>query len=199
MKIVLATGNAGKLAEMTRMLQGYDAEVVRQGHLGIDSPAETGLTFVENALIKARHCAERSGLPAVADDSGLAVPALGGEPGIYSARYAGSDAGDAANIERLLAELSERGQGDRRGTFHCVMVYLRHAADPAPVIAHGSWTGRIVETPRGHHGFGYDPVFEDPELGQTAAELDAPAKDARSHRGQALRALIQGIAAEVAG
>ncbi len=199
MRIVLATGNAGKLAEMTRMLEDYRAEVVSQGHLGIDSPAETGLTFVENALLKARHCAEQSGLPAIADDSGLAVPALGGEPGIYSARYAGSDAGDAANIERLLAELRERGHGDRRGTFHCVMVYLRHGADPAPVIAHGSWTGQIVETPRGQHGFGYDPIFEDPELGRTAAELDAPEKDARSHRGQALRGLLQGLAAEMAG
>ncbi|MFP4129949.1 MAG: RdgB/HAM1 family non-canonical purine NTP pyrophosphatase [Halorhodospira sp.] len=202
MRIVLATGNAGKLAELTRMLAGCGVggvEVVSQGELGLGSPVETGVTFVENALLKARHCAERSGLPAVADDSGLAVPALGGEPGVYSARYAGPEADDAANNRKLVAELAARGGGDRRATFHCVMVYLRHAADPAPLIAHGSWHGQIVEAPRGTQGFGYDPLFEDPELGRTGAELEAPEKDARSHRGQALRALVDGIAAEVRG
>lgn len=199
MRIVLATGNAGKLAELSRMLDGHGIEVVSQGQLGLGSAAETGVTFVENALLKARHCAAQSGLPAVADDSGLAVPALGGEPGVYSARYAGADADDAANNRKLLAELAARGGGDRRATFHCVMVYLRHAEDPAPWIAHGRWEGHIVEAPRGVHGFGYDPLFEDPALGRTSAELDAPEKDARSHRGQALRALIAGIAAEVGG
>ncbi len=196
MRMVLATGNAGKLAELTRMLEGYGVEVVSQAYLGIDPPVETGVTFVENALLKARHCAEHSGLPAAADDSGLVVPALDGEPGVYSARYAGPEGDDAANNRKLLAELAAC-DGDRRATFHCVMVYLRHGADPAPLIAHGSWHGSIAEAPRGTQGFGYDPLFEDPELGRTGAELDAPEKDARSHRGQALRALIDGLAAEL--
>ena len=199
MRWVLATGNAGKLAELSRMLEGYPVEVLSQREVGVGSPAETGLTFVENALIKARHCAEHSGLPAVADDSGLTVPALGHEPGVRSARYAGEDADDAANNRKLLAELAERGGGDRRATFHCVMVYLRHAADPAPVIAHGTWSGQIASGPRGENGFGYDPLFEDPELGLTGAELGDSDKDARSHRGKALRSLVEGVAPELPG
>ena len=197
MRVVLATANAGKLAEMTRMLSELQVEVVSQLELQLASPAETASTFIENALIKARSCAEQSGLPAIADDSGLAVPALAGEPGVRSARYAGDEANDPANNRKLLDELTARGGGDRRATFHCVMVYLRHASDPAPLLAHGQWEGHIVEAPRGGQGFGYDPLFEDPELGRTAAELDAPEKDARSHRGQALRALLAGIEAEV--
>ncbi len=197
MRLVLATGNAGKIAELARMLGGRDVDVVSQGSLEIGSAPEGAGTFVENALLKARHCAESSGLPAVADDSGLVVPALGGDPGVRSARYAGLDGDDAANNRKLLDELAKRAPGDRRATFHCVMVYLRYAADPAPLIAHGAWNGQVVEKPRGDNGFGYDPLFEDRELGRTAAELDAPEKDGRSHRGKALRQLIDGINAEL--
>ncbi|MBK1735289.1 non-canonical purine NTP pyrophosphatase, RdgB/HAM1 family [Halorhodospira abdelmalekii] len=189
-RLVLATGNAGKLAELARMLEGAGIEVLSQRALGIEPVAETGLTFVENALIKARHVAEQSGLPAVADDSGLAVAALDGAPGLYSARYAGEPCDDAANNRRLLAELASCTAQEREATFHCVMVYLRHPLDPAPLISHGRWHGRITERPRGEHGFGYDPLFEDRELGLTAAQLSAAEKDARSHRGQALRALV---------
>lgn len=195
MKLVLATGNPGKLTELARMLDSSGIEVVGQKALNISSPAEDALTFVENALIKARHVAAQSALAAVADDSGLVVPALGGEPGVFSARYAGQQGDDAANNRLLLDKLVDVAGERRQAAFHCVMVYLRHADDPAPLIAHGMWHGRIGETPRGTNGFGYDPLFEDVQMGVTAAEMDAADKDQRSHRGQALRALVGQISA----
>lgn len=193
MRVVLASGNAGKVEELSRQLAGTGIELVSQRALGLGGAAETAVTFVENALLKARHTAEGSGLPAIADDSGLAVDALDGAPGVYSARYAGPEGDDAANNQRLLRELSGLPAERRGAAFHCVLVYLRHAADPAPLIAHGLWRGRIAEAPRGANGFGYDPLFVVPELGCTAAELEAAEKDARSHRGQALRALSRAL------
>lgn len=190
MRLVLATGNHGKLAELSRMLVGSGIEVLSQKDWAIDSPLEDAATFVENALIKARHVAQHSGLPAVADDSGLVVPVLGGEPGVYSARYAGNQGDDYANNQRLLAELTGVEPERRQASFHCAMVYLRSAQDPAPLIAHGVWHGYIVDSPRGTNGFGYDPLFADSHLGLTAAELDAGSKDERSHRGRAWRDLV---------
>lgn len=190
MRLALATSNPGKLAEVERMLAGTGIEVLGQKELDIESPPEGGATFVENALLKARHVAQRSALPAVADDSGLVVPALDGQPGVHSARYAGRHGDDAANNRRLLEELTGLAREQRGAAFHCVMVFLRHADDPVPLIAHGAWWGYVVDTPRGTNGFGYDPLFEDPQLGSTAAQLSADRKDERSHRGQALRELV---------
>jgi XTP/dITP diphosphohydrolase len=189
---VLATGNAGKLAELTALLAdaGLDVRVTAQSDLKISAPPETGTTFVENALLKARHAARVSGLPAIADDSGLVVPALGGAPGVRSARYAGERADDRANIAKLLGALEAPGL-DRAAKFYCVLVALEHCDDPAPLIAAGAWAGQIARAPRGNGGFGYDPVFLDPTLGRTAAELGAAEKNRVSHRGTALRALIE--------
>lgn len=189
---VLATSNRGKVAELSALLAeaALDVRVVAQSELGIDSPAETGTTFVENALLKARHAARASGLPAIADDSGLVVDALGGAPGVRSARFAGDDANDAANIGKLLEQLSD-ARLDRTARFHCVLVALDDPDDAAPLIAFGSWAGRIARAPRGAGGFGYDPVFFDPALNCTAAELDAATKNRVSHRGTALRALVE--------
>ena len=189
MRIVLASHNPGKLAEMRAILAGFDLEPVAQGDLGIDDIEETGATFVENALLKARHAAQASGLPALGDDSGLCVGALGGAPGLYSARYAGRHGDAAANIAKLLAALGGVPQDARGAHFHCTIVLLRSAVDPAPLIAEGRWNGRILETPRGDGGFGYDPVFLDPALGRTAAELDPATKGRVSHRGLALARL----------
>ncbi|HUO69081.1 MAG TPA: RdgB/HAM1 family non-canonical purine NTP pyrophosphatase [Gammaproteobacteria bacterium] len=188
---VLATGNRGKLAELRSLFRdaGLDLELVAQTDLGIDSAPEEGATFIENALAKARHAARASGLPAIADDSGLCVDALGGEPGVRSARYAGDAADDRANILKLLDALRSVS-GDQRGAgFYCVLVALRSADDPAPLIASGEWRGRVAAEPRGAGGFGYDPVFVDPATGLTAAELGPAAKNLVSHRGQALNAL----------
>jgi|SRR5690606_12204751 XTP/dITP diphosphohydrolase len=194
--IVLASGNAGKVREIRRMLAELDLEVIPQRELGIDPAPETAPTFVENALIKARHASAASGRPAIADDSGLEVDALDGAPGVHSARYAGAGADDAANVAKLLAALAPVPDARRRARFRCVMVYLRHAADPAPVIAQGTWAGRIGHAVRGQNGFGYDPVFVVPECGCTAAELPPEVKNRLSHRGQALRALVAALAAE---
>jgi XTP/dITP diphosphohydrolase len=187
---VLATGNRGKLAELARLFvdAALDLRVTPQSELGVDAPREPGATFVENALTKARHAARATGLPAIADDSGLVVAALGGAPGVRSARYAGEAADDRANIAKLLAAL-EAPSLDRAARFHCVLVALEHADDPAPLLATGSWAGEIARAPRGTGGFGYDPVFFDVALGRTAAELDADVKNRVSHRGKALRAL----------
>jgi len=193
-KVVLATGNKGKVTELSAMLAPYAMSVIPQSLLGVSDADETGLTFVENALIKARHAAHITGLPAIADDSGLAVNALGGAPGIYSARYAGANATDAGNIDKLLAELATVPMAQRHAAFHCVLVYLRHAADPTPVICHGSWAGYIALTRSGNAGFGYDPVFYVPALEKTAAQLLPAEKQQLSHRGQALRALVQHLA-----
>lgn len=191
-RCVLATSNRGKVAELSALLAeaGLDVLVIAQGELGIESPAETGSTFVENALLKARHAARASGLPAIADDSGLVVDALDGAPGVRSARFAGDDANDAANIGKLLEQLSD-ARLDRTARFHCVLVALDEPEDAAPLIASGSWLGRIALAPRGAGGFGYDPVFFDPRLNCTAAELEPATKNRVSHRGTALRALIE--------
>ncbi|HEY4583588.1 MAG TPA: RdgB/HAM1 family non-canonical purine NTP pyrophosphatase [Lysobacter sp.] len=199
MKVVVATGNTGKLAEFERLLAPLGIECVPQGELGIGDVDETGLSFVENALLKARHAARISGLPALADDSGLCVDALGGAPGLYSARYAGALADPAANIAKLLDALDGRPDAERGAYFHAVIVLLRDACDPRPLIAEGSWAGRILEAPRGAGGFGYDPVFLDPALGRSAAELDPDTKARLSHRGRAVDALRARLAAWRAG
>lgn len=190
-KIVLATGNKGKVAELSAMLAPFDLQVIPQTELQVSDAAETGLTFVENALIKARHAALITGLPAIADDSGLAVQALGGAPGIYSARYAGESATDKLNYQKLLQALTDVPAQQRQAAFHCVLVYLQHAEDPTPLICHGSWQGEIALTSSGDAGFGYDPVFYVPALQKTAAQLLPQEKQQFSHRGQALRQLVQ--------
>lgn len=193
MNFVLASGNAGKLAEM-RSLLGDRVTWVAQGELGIDDAEETGLTFVENAILKARHASRLSGRPALGDDSGLCVDALGGAPGLYSARYAGTHGDSAANIAKLLDALRSVPDDARGAHFHCAIALLRSADDPAPLIAEGRWHGRVLTAPRGNGGFGYDPVFLDPQHGLSAAEFDAATKNRISHRGQALerlRALLQ--------
>jgi XTP/dITP diphosphohydrolase len=194
-RIVIASGNPGKLAEIARLLAPLGIDVVAQGALNVVDAEETGTTFEENALIKARHASAETGLAAIADDSGLAVDALGGRPGVYSARYAGSDASDTDNVTKLLAELD--GVVNRAAAFHCVACFVEPAAENA-LIGRGAWHGEILTAPRGAGGFGYDPVFLDPETGRSAAELEAFEKDARSHRGQALRALVEALAARAA-
>ena len=188
-RIVLASGNPGKIVEMRAILADLDIELVAQSTLGIEDAAETGTTFVENALLKARHAARLSGLPALGDDSGICVDALDGAPGLYSARYAGAHGDAAANITKLLNALRGIPENQRSAHFHCTIVMLRSASDPAPLIAEGRWHGRILEAPRGEQGFGYDPVFFDPALGASAAELDAATKNRISHRGRALAQL----------
>ncbi|MEC5321058.1 RdgB/HAM1 family non-canonical purine NTP pyrophosphatase [Brenneria populi subsp. brevivirga] len=192
-KVVLATGNPGKVRELAGLLADFGLDIVAQTELGVDSAEETGLTFIENALLKARHAAQITGLPAIADDSGLAVDALGGAPGIYSARYAGLDASDRQNLDKLLLALQDVPDERRGASFHCVLVYLRHAADPTPLVFHGRWDGVLARQPAGDGGFGYDPIFIVPELGKTAAELTREEKHARSHRGQALRLLLDAL------
>ena len=192
-KVVLATGNPGKVCELADLLADFGLNVVAQTDLGVGSVEETGLTFIENAILKARHAAQVTGLPAIADDSGLAVDALGGAPGIYSARYAGLEASDQQNLEKLLVTLKDVPEGKRQAQFHCVLVYLRHAADPTPLVCHGSWAGEIIRAPAGAGGFGYDPIFYVPALGKTAAELSKAEKIAVSHRGQALALLLEAM------
>lgn len=186
-RIVLASGNAGKLVEFRQLLAGSGLAIVAQGELGVSDAEETGHTFVENALIKARHAAHITGLPALADDSGLCVDALDGAPGLHSARYAGAHGDSAANNSKLLHDLA--GQTHREAFFICVLVLLRHADDPAPLIAEGRWHGRVLEIPRGPGGFGYDPLFQPDGHTASAAELDPALKNHLSHRGQALAVL----------
>ncbi len=188
-RLVLASGNAGKLAELRALLADTGIELLSSRELGIDDPAETGLTFVENALIKARHASTLSGLPALADDSGLCIDALNGAPGLISAHYAGEHGNHAANIERVLTEMRNIDDHARSAYFISVLVWLRHANDPAPLIAEGRWHGRILRVPRGHAGFGYDPIFLDPQLGLSAAELPSAEKNQLSHRALALQKL----------
>jgi XTP/dITP diphosphohydrolase len=192
-KLVIASGNAGKLREIEAMLAPLGCEVLAQAALGIADAEEPHVTFIENALAKARHAAGLSGLPALADDSGVCVPALGGEPGVHSARYAGNVAAreerDARNNDKLIAELA--AHADRRAYYYCVVVLARHADDPQPLIGEGYWWGEISAQARGGNGFGYDPHFFLPALGQTAAELDSEHKNRLSHRGQALRQLVE--------
>lgn len=188
-KLVLATSNKGKLAELQPLLADAGYALVTQGELGVADAVEDGRTFVENAILKARHASAATGLPALADDSGLVVDALGGAPGLLSARYAGVHGDSAANIAKLLAALHHVPGEARSAHFYCVLVLLRHADDPQPIIAEGSWHGRILGAPRGAGGFGYDPYFLVPEFGKTGAELGEDEKNAVSHRGQALREL----------
>ncbi len=185
-KIVLASGNLGKLRELGELLADLDVSLCNQQELGVSEVAETGLTFVENAILKARNAARHSGLPAIADDSGLEVDALQGAPGIYSARYAGPDADDARNVARLLEELDGLPAASRIARFQCLVVFLRHADDPTPIICQGTWEGRILSAPIGRNGFGYDPVFFVPGHQCSAAQLDTATKNSLSHRGQAL-------------
>jgi XTP/dITP diphosphohydrolase len=195
-RIVLASGNRGKLAEFGALLADSGFEVIAQSSLGIGDVEETGLSFVENALLKARHAAQVAGLPALADDSGLCVPALGGAPGLHSARYAGGHGDSAANNARLLRELESVPAAGRGAFFICVLVLLRHAADPAPLIAEGRWHGRILDVPRGTQGFGYDPLFLPHGQSLSAAELDPALKNRLSHRGQALARLHARLGSE---
>jgi XTP/dITP diphosphohydrolase len=192
-KVVLATGNAGKVRELADLLGDFGLDVVAQTELGVESAEETGLTFIENAILKARHAAQVTGLPAIADDSGLAVDVLGGAPGIYSARYAGVDASDQQNLEKLLATLKDVPDDQRKARFHCVLVYMRHAEDPTPLVCHGSWEGQITHEAAGQGGFGYDPIFFVPSEGKTAAELTRDEKRAISHRGRALKLLLEAM------
>ncbi len=187
-KIVLATGNQGKVREFASLFAEYGVDVVAQKELGVSDVPETGTTFVENAIIKARHAAQVTGLPAIADDSGLVVDALGGAPGIYSARYAGADATDDSNIDKLLSELE--GEPQRKDHFFCTLVFMRHADDPVPLVAQGKWQGEVLSARAGNGGFGYDPVFHVPTHGCTAAELDKVENNQISHRGNALRLLL---------
>lgn len=198
-RLVLASSNTGKLREFRRLLEPVGFDVLPQAELGIDEADEPHPTFIENALVKARHASRRSGLPALADDSGICVDALGGGPGLYSARYAGAHGDAAANIARLLAALHGVPDERRGAHFYCVLVLLTHADDPSPLIAEARWHGRILQVPRGSRGFGYDPVFFDPLLGAGAAELDAPVKNRVSHRGQALARLRELLQERVGG
>jgi len=190
MKTVLASGNTGKLAELTAILRPLGLALIAQSALGIDSPPETGATFLDNALIKARHAARESGLPSLADDSGIEVDALEGRPGVRSARFAGEGASDADNLHKLLAELHDVPMEFRQARYHCVIAYVRRHDDPEPIVAHGTWEGRIALAPKGSGGFGYDPIFLPANAHCTAAELDPAAKNEVSHRAQALRAWV---------
>lgn len=194
-RLVLATGNAGKLREMREILAPWHVDVRALSEFTREAADETGLTFVENALLKARFAASVSGLPAIADDSGLEVDALHGAPGIYSARYAGPAADDAANNARLLQDLASINDAARSARYRCAMVFLRWPEDPSPVIAQAAWEGRIGHEYRGTGGFGYDPLFLLDDGARTAAELDSDEKNRRSHRGQALRSLVAALAA----
>jgi XTP/dITP diphosphohydrolase len=195
-RVVLASANRGKLRELAALLAPLSLTLVPQQSLGITSVEESGGSFLDNALLKARHAARHAQLPALADDSGLEVDALGGAPGVWSARFAGAGASDARNLARLLEALRAVPDGRRTARYRCVIVLLRSADDARPLIAQGSWEGRIIDTPRGTGGFGYDPVFVPAGEERTAAELDAAAKNAVSHRGQALAALVAMLARE---
>ena len=190
MEIVLASSNPGKLAELEALLEPAGLHVVAQDAFGVEPPEETGATFVENALIKARAACAATGLPAIADDSGIVVDALEGAPGVRSARYAGPGASDADNVARLLEALRGVAPAARGATFVCALVRLRHARDPRPIVCEGIWEGRVLDAPRGGGGFGYDPVFFVEALGRTAAELSFAEKNRVSHRGQALAQLL---------
>jgi XTP/dITP diphosphohydrolase len=193
-RLILASSNRGKLIEIREVLAGTGIELIAQSEFGIGDAEESGTTFVENALLKARHAARSSGLPALGDDSGICVDALGGTPGLRSARYAGNHGHSAQNIAKLLDALDGVDDVQRGAHFYCTIVLLRGADDPAPLIAEGRWRGRILHAPRGDNGFGYDPVFYDPTLGKGAAELDAATKNRVSHRGQALARLRELLA-----
>ena len=191
--IVLASSNPGKVREINQLLAGLSIEVAPQSQFGVPDIEETGLSFIENALLKARNAAQHTGLPAIADDSGIEVDALNGAPGIYSARYAGVGASDQQNLDKLLEELKDVPQNLRSARFQCLMVYLRHAADPTPLICQGTWNGRILFEAQGINGFGYDPVFYVPTHDCSSAQLPPEVKNSLSHRGQALRKLLAAL------
>lgn len=188
--IVLATGNQGKVKELSALLAQHQIEIIPQSDFNVPDVAETGTTFIENAIIKARHAAKITGLPAIADDSGLEVDALNGAPGIYSARYAGSDADDQQNNQKLLNALKDVPTEKRTARFHCVLVYMRHSDDPTPIVCHGVWEGSIINEPIGEQGFGYDPLFWQADLNMTSAQLPRDLKNKLSHRGKALAELV---------
>jgi XTP/dITP diphosphohydrolase len=189
-KVVLATGNVGKVRELVSMLSGLGIAVFPQSDFAVSEVAETGSTFVENAIIKARHAARQTGLPAIADDSGLAVHALGGAPGVFSARYSGDQATDQSNIIKLLDAMVNIPKDKRQAKFLCVLVYMRHADDPTPIIFQGEWLGEITAEQQGKNGFGYDPIFWVAEQDCCSAELSAEQKNIFSHRGKALKLLL---------
>lgn len=189
--LVLASNNRGKLAEFERLLAPHGVVIYPQSKFIVDGAEETGATFRDNALLKARHAAKAANMPAIADDSGLEVDALGGAPGVYSARYAGVGATDAANNDKLLSELAGVPAERRTGRFQCVLAYVRHADDPDPVVAAGEWEGTVLTAPRGYGGFGYDPLFQPRGASLSVAEMNGEAKNSASHRGQALRVLVQ--------
>lgn len=189
-KLVLATGNQGKVKEMATLLSEFGFDVLAQSEFNVSSVAETGTTFIENAIIKARHAAKETGLPAIADDSGLEVDFLKGAPGIYSARYAGEDASDQDNLEKLLQAMTDVPEAQRTARFHCVLVLMRHENDPTPIVCHGKWEGKILTQAHGENGFGYDPIFYVPEDNCASAELDPIRKKQLSHRGKALSQLF---------
>ena len=191
MKVVIASGNSGKIHEFRAMLEPLEFEIIPQTELNVPPVAETGLTFVENALIKARHATAYTRLPAIADDSGLVVPALNGEPGIYSARYSGEHALDNQNNKKLLSNMENLPESKRQAYFYCSLVFIRHEQDPVPLIAHGQWQGSILREPRGEHGFGYDPIFYVPERHCSSAELTTEIKNQISHRALALQDLLK--------
>jgi len=194
-KIVLASNNKGKVREFGEMLSTIDMEVVPQATFNIEDADETGLTFVENAIIKARHASAIAGLPAIADDSGLEVDFLNGAPGIYSARYSGEGATDEKNLLKLLEALKDVPEEKRTARFQCVLVYMRHAEDPTPLICQGTWEGIILTEPQGGNGFGYDPIFYVPDHNCSSAQLSADEKNKLSHRGQALKKLLTALKA----
>ena len=189
-ELVLASDNQGKLKELTALLSDSGFSVVGQGDLDVTPAEETGETFIENAILKARNAARQTGHPAIADDSGIEVDALKGAPGVYSARFAGDNATDSDNVAKLLSQLTDVRSEDRKARFRCLMVYLRRADDPAPLICEGTWSGKVTLTPSGENGFGYDPVFWVPDEGCTAAELNPARKNVLSHRAQALKQLV---------
>jgi XTP/dITP diphosphohydrolase len=189
-KIVLASNNPGKVREIGQLLVDLDIEVVAQSEFNVPEIEETGLTFVENAILKARNAAHYSGLPALADDSGIEVDALNGAPGIYSARFAGAGASDAQNLQKLLTDIQAIDRAPRSARFQCLMVLMRHELDPTPLICQGTWEGQIIDTPQGDNGFGYDPIFYVPEEKCTSAQLPPERKNALSHRGKALQCLL---------
>lgn len=192
-KIVLASGNAGKLREFQQLLAGVGFDVVAQSDFNLSGVEETGTTFVENAIIKARHACRETGLPAIADDSGIEVDALNGRPGVYSARYSGTGATDESNNQKLLEELSDVPAEKRTARYHAVLAYMHHADDPTPILCHGTWEGIILTEPRGQGGFGYDPLFFVPTHNCASAELDKTEKNRISHRGKAMQELLQKI------
>ncbi|MFQ5993567.1 MAG: RdgB/HAM1 family non-canonical purine NTP pyrophosphatase [Acidiferrobacterales bacterium] len=189
--VVLASNNASKLREIAALLAPLDFTVVPQSQINVPGHEETSISFIENAILKARHASEHTGMPAIADDSGLEVDALGGAPGVHSARYAGAGSTDQANTDKLLSALADIPAERRTARFVCLIAYLRHANDPTPIVCQGTWEGRVLPAPRGERGFGYDPVFFVPTHGCSAAELPSEVKNRLSHRGQALRKLVQ--------